>query len=83
MAKIKVVFRKYKEGDIIALFPEIKESDYKVSCYQHVGQHGLTDYHETIKCTKLATDTEYQDLKKELETIGYEVTVLKRAKLSY
>ena len=68
------IFRKFKEGDIIALFPEIKGDDEGLFCmsYQHIGQHGLADYNiVTYGITKKAKPEEYQELKEELESIGY------------
>lgn len=39
---IKVVFRRFKEGGIIALFPYIpwNESENTITSYMHAGQHG-------------------------------------------
>ena len=77
--KIKVIFRKYKEGDIIALFPYEPEFNYKIGCYQHIGQHGIADYDHVLEQTKLATFEEYKDLKKELEVcFEYEIETIKR-----
>lgn len=71
-----VVFRRYSEGDIIALFPTLNHSSgdanygYCMS-YQHVGQHGETNYPDCIASTEPATPEQYADLKRELEGIGY------------
>jgi len=70
------IFRKFKEGDIIALFPELKE--YRPgTClsYIHVGQHGSANYNHIINITNKATPTEYNDLKTELESIGYTLKI--------
>ena len=74
----KVIFRKFKNGEIIALFPEIAGNmdPSTMMSYQHVGQHGAAD---CIGSTKLATPDEYSDLAKELETIGYVLKVCKKA----
>jgi hypothetical protein len=82
--KTKVIFRKWKDdghGDIIALFPELPSDLHGVYCdsYEHVGQHGGADYYGVIKMTKLATPAEYASLKDELEGMGYELEVLKKA----
>ncbi|MFA5307294.1 MAG: hypothetical protein WC365_07645 [Candidatus Babeliales bacterium] len=74
----KVVFRKFKEGDIIALFPCMKESNYRVNSYMHIGQHSAADYDGVISITTPATQEEYADLKAELTSIGYNLKVLKR-----
>ena len=41
-----VVFRAYKAGDVLALFPEIQgdTNGHFCSCYAHVGQHSAADY---------------------------------------
>ena len=76
--KTKVIFRKFKNGDVIALFPELPAYKHYITCYEHFGQHGSADYHVVLDQTKLASPKEYQELKKELETIGYDVVVYKR-----
>lgn len=37
---LPVVYRRFKEGDVIALFPTIDESRGMIGSYQHIGQHG-------------------------------------------
>ena len=38
---IKVAFRKYPDGDVLALFPEVKaDENGNIMSYQTVGQHG-------------------------------------------
>jgi hypothetical protein len=77
--KTKVVFRKYKEGDILALFPdEIADPLGNCLSYQHVGQHGAATYEYCIEQTKPAKPEEYQELKRELEGRGYDLEVKKR-----
>ena len=76
------IFRKTKIDDapyrpeIIALFPEEK-ADYNGNCmsYMHVGQHGPADYNTVIMKTTKATPEEYNDLKTELESIGYNLKI--------
>ena len=77
--KTDVVFRKFQEGDIIAIFPkeiynEVIYGKNRVLSYQHIGQHGGCN---TVLITELqkATKREYSDLKKELESIGYNLRV--------
>lgn len=68
----KVVFRKFKDGEIIALFPySIANSCGDCDSYMHLGQHCAADYSAVIKATKLATKEEYKDLFNELKSIGY------------
>lgn len=68
----KVVFRKFKEGDIIAMFPRVPAdiNGYKCESYMHVGQHGAADP-SIISITTLAKPAEYESLLKELKSIGY------------
>lgn len=81
-----VVFRKFKHIDaVIALFPYIEEgfryqpSYIHVLSYMHVGQHSSADYNHCIKTSRPATEDEYKELKKELESLGYNLKVrLKR-----
>lgn len=75
----EVVFRKWKDGTIDALFPYLTEFNYLVGCYSRVGQHGQADYDHVISKTSSATEDEYGPLKLELESLGYNVRVLKRA----
>ena len=77
----RVVFRKWKNGDIIALFPDIcndvnNNPDICLS-YEHIGQHGSADY-GIVAITKLATKDEYMPLFVELESLGYNLKVCKR-----
>lgn len=76
----EVVFRKLIDGDIIALFPYIIDDQVgNVQSYMHVGQHSAADYQATILQTKLATKSEYEELKDELENYcGYNLKVIKR-----
>lgn len=84
MDKTITIFRKYKDGEIIALFPAEKwnRNDNTCTSYVHVGQHGAADYDYVVSRTSLATPEEYADLKAELERIGYELDVKKRYSLS-
>ncbi len=70
-----VKFRKWrkKNGGIIALFPEIPSDihGYYNMSYEHVGQHGGADFSSVIARTVPATAEESADLKRELESIGY------------
>ena len=80
----KVIFRKFSDGSIIALFPELTDNKkYTVSSYTHVGQHSDCDYQDVISQTKLATENEYNALKEELMSIGYELNIVKKSKLKW
>lgn len=75
----KVVFRKWPEGDILALFPDMNHG-YGGLCasYQHIGQHSGADYSHCIAATRPATLEEYAPLAAELESIGYGLKIRRR-----
>jgi len=67
----KIHFKKFGDGDVIALFPEeIHSFDGYITSYQHVGQHGGAS---PVLMTELedATQSEYEPLLKELTSVGY------------
>ena len=76
----EVIFRKLSHShEILALFPyETSPEAGMVSSYMHVGQHGDAEYNHCIKISTQATEEEYSNLKKELESIGYNLKVVKR-----
>lgn len=78
----EVVFRKFKDGQVIALFPYNPQNLMgNVGSYMHLGQHSDADYNHVISITKLATEEEYKDLKNELEnSVGYNLKVIRRRK---
>ena len=73
-----VVFRKFRNGEILALFPNDVDPRGYCNSYQRVGQHGDADYSGCIAITKPATPDEYAGLKEELESIGYVLKIRKR-----
>ena len=84
----QVVFRKFKDvnKDVIALFPEdiydgvggdFVRTKLCMS-YMHLGQHSSADYHYVVSDSVPAKPEEYNELKKELEQIGYSLNVIKR-----
>lgn len=80
----RVAFRKYPDGQIVALFSDIpwNRKHGEVTSYMHIGQHGAADYHHVIAGTKPATEDEYTGLLAELKLIGYEnVKIITRAKV--
>jgi hypothetical protein len=84
--KTKVIFRTFKDGEVIAIFPEECGTNEYWTCasYVHVGQHGSCDPDAVIQGTKLSTVEEYSDLKNELENcIGYNLEVIKRNRYSF
>jgi hypothetical protein len=76
MDKTLVIFRKFKEGDIVALFPEIPSSNNGYEClsYMAVGQHGGADP-LLVRETKVAKPSEYRDLARELRRLGYKLKI--------
>ena len=77
--KTRVVFRKWRNGDVIALFPDwFDDNRGLVQSYEHVGQHGMADYIHIIKTTQQATQAEYADLETELTEIGYDLKITRR-----
>ena len=73
--KTNTIFRKFDNGDIIAIFPdEIADMNGNPLSYMHIGQHGATSLEPDN--TVLATPVEYAALKLELERIGYILNIL-------
>lgn len=82
MDKVKVVFRKVKNGDIIAFMPEIKANYGNIMSYMHIGQHSEASYKFYTE-TKKAVRSEYESLLKELERVYDGCTLIIRQKLYY
>lgn len=84
---LKVVFRKFNNGEIIALFPDIKFGCpyYQIMSYMHIGQHGEVDHHAILEQTKLATEEEYQALLNEIKSIyrDYDIKVMKKLNVKF
>lgn len=79
----KVVFRVWTDqplasNEVIALFPFIDDGDERCSSYMHVGQHGGANYVHCIAKSRRAMEKEYAPLKKELESLGYNLRVMQR-----
>ena len=69
----KVIFRKFKDGEVIAIFPdELYDWINKdlVWSYMHIGQHGAASK-SLAEEKEAALPEEYVDLQEELESIGY------------
>lgn len=76
MAKdTRVVFRKFEDGEIIALFPDTLTPAahlvWLLDSYMHQGQHSVASTN-IVETTKLANEAEYGSLLKELVSIGYD-----------
>jgi hypothetical protein len=75
-----VVFRKFPDGEIIALFPNMAattNNSWLCGSYMHVGRHGAADP-RIVSDTQPAQPQEYAALKAELEQIGYRLDVRER-----
>ncbi len=75
-----VIFRRFPDGDIIALFPYLAAecmNAWPCQSYMHVGQHGAADP-RIIYDTRPAWPHEYAALKDELEQIGYRLDIRQR-----
>lgn len=71
-----VVFRTWRDvGTVLALFPYEIEERGLCSSYEHVGQHGSADYQGCIARTRPSKPAEFASLKRELEGIGYKLSV--------
>lgn len=67
-----VVFRVHKDGDVVALFPNVEYRWPLCACYAHIGQHSGADYEHVIAQTKPATPEQYAALQRELESAPFE-----------
>lgn len=75
-----VIFRRFPDGDIIALFPYLPAeclNPWPCQSYMHIGQHGAADP-RIVYDTRPARPHEYAALQAELETIGYCLAVRQR-----
>lgn len=76
----KVIFRKFKEGDVIALFPELAGTNnaYQTCLsYQHIWHHSSASL-GIMRTTKEAKPNEYLTLLGELKQIYGDIEVVKR-----
>lgn len=84
---LQVVFRKFNNEEIIALFPQIKFGcpRYEIMSYMHIGQHEEVNHHAVVQQTKLATENEYQSLLKEIQSIyhEYDIRVMKKLNVRF
>lgn len=71
---ITVYFRKFPDGDTIALWNDNSTNIGFISSYQHIGQHSEASP-ELIDELETASPEEYRPLLAELETRGYVVTI--------
>ena len=81
--KTDVMFRKIKggedQGTIEAFFPYcIEDHVGNVLSYAHLGQHCTSFWDYVLFRTIPAKENEYKALKSELESIGYNLNIVKR-----
>jgi len=72
--QVKVIFRKFPEGDVIALFPEVDQGRGLIGSYMTIGQHGDAAK-SLITDLEPASKEEYAKLAAELERIGYDIVI--------
>jgi len=68
---LAVHFRKFPDGAVVALFPDLPATPPYITSYQHIGQHSDASK-ELLLDLPRATITEYASLLKELNDIGYD-----------
>ena len=69
LVETRVVF-KMLEGEPIAFLLDVDANPNMIMSYMHIGQHGEADV-DIAKSLPSASEEEYADLQKELESIGY------------
>ena len=80
--KVKFLIEQPKDDipvNVFAFFPkELFSYDKDLfTCYAHMGQHSACHIEYAKEC-KEATKEEYKDLQTELESIGYNLTILNK-----
>ena len=72
----------YITDPIDALFPGLAGNmdPNTCLCYSHIGQHSAADLDYMLLITRLASESEYSDLKGELEQIGYSLNIIEKPK---
>ena len=78
--QLKVIFKKDKEGNIIAFLPDIEVNFGNIMSYAHDGQHSETDI-EYYWSLKKAEQEEYKSLLNELKMIYNDYDILIRQRL--
>jgi hypothetical protein len=75
MKETPVIFRKFSDGNIIAILPDQLGTNDVYTCmsYQHVGQHSACNPQNLIATTKLAKANEYASLLKELHIVNMHI----------
>lgn len=77
--KTRAVLRRFKDGgDLLALFPDEDYGNGLIMSYQRVGQHSGADYTYCISASIPVSELEAKPLVRELESIGYNLQIIKR-----
>ena len=72
MSETPVIFRRYPDGEVVALFPTLPGGRFgECVSYVHFGQHGAADHGHVVRNTRPARADEYADLHAELVQVGY------------
>lgn len=82
MEKVKVIFRKTKENEIIAFMPEANVNYGNILSYMHIGQHSEASL-EFYWTTKKATEEEYKPLLEELKMIYDDYILVVKQKICH
>ena len=82
MDKVKVIFRKDREGNIIAFLPELRVNRGNIMSYMHIGQHDEASYQFYTE-TKKANESEYNSLLDELKNIYDDCTLVVKQRFRY
>ena len=82
MDKVKVIFRKDKEGNVIAFLPELRVNHGYITSYMHIGQHSEASY-QFYTGTKKADESEYNSLLNELKSIYDDCILVVKQRLCY
>ena len=82
MDKVKVIFRKDREGNIIAFLPELRVNRGNIMSYMHTGQHSEASY-EFYLTTRKANKNEYTDLFAALRNIYDDCELVLKQKINY
>jgi hypothetical protein len=71
--KTRVVFKEFK-GEVVAFLLDVPANKGMIMTYAHIGQHSEAskEFYQEIF---LATPKKYNDLKEELESIGYDLEI--------
>jgi hypothetical protein len=80
--KTPVIFRTFKAGEVVALFPfepaSGRDNGWTCTCYAQMGQHSAACPHIVYKVTRPSTRSEIAPLRRELVQLGYKLKTVQR-----